>query len=51
MIFDFELVYVPGVKHKGPDGLSRRKVAESEKEGEGVEETEGWMDEVIECRV
>ena len=50
-MFDFELVYVPGVKHKGPDGLSRRKVAESEKEGEGVEEAEGWLDEIIEYGV
>jgi len=26
LIFDFELVHVPGTKHKGPDGLSRRRV-------------------------
>ena len=28
LIFDFELVHVPGTKHKGPDGLSRRRVVE-----------------------
>ena len=41
LIFDFELVHMPGTKHNGPDGLSRRKVADSEEEGEGIEETEG----------
>lgn len=39
LMFDFELVHVPGAKHKGPDGLSRRRVAEDggEEGGEGVE--------------
>jgi len=47
LMFDFELVHVPGTKHKGPDGLSRRRVADSEEEGEGIEEAEGWVDEII----
>jgi len=46
-MFDFELVHVPGTKHKGPNGLSRRRVADSEEEGEGIEEAEGWVDEII----
>jgi len=41
LMFDFELVYVPGTKHKGPDGLSRRRVADSKEEGEGIEEAKG----------
>jgi len=47
LMFDFELVHVPGTKHKRPDGLSRRRVADSEEEGEGIEEAEGWVDEII----
>ena len=50
-MFNFELVHVPGVKHKGPDRLSRRRVAESEEEAEGVEEAEKWVDEIISCGV
>ena len=41
LMFDFELVHVPGTKHKGPDGLSRRRVTDSEEEEEGIEEAEG----------
>ena len=47
LMFDFELVHVPGTKHKGPDGLSRRRVADSEEEGEDIEKAEGWVDEII----
>ena len=47
LMFDFELVHVPGTKHKGPNGLSRRRVADSEEEREGIEEAEGWLDEII----
>jgi len=47
LIFDFELVHVPGTKHKGPDRLLRRKVADSEEEEEGIEEAEDWIDEII----
>ena len=41
LMFDFELVHVPGTKHKGPDGLSRRRVTDSKEEEEGIEEAEG----------
>jgi len=47
LMFDFELVYVPGTKHKGPNRLSRRRVADSEEEGKGIEEVEDWIDEII----
>jgi len=36
-MFDFELVHVPGAKHRGPDGLSRRRAAENEGEEEEEE--------------
>ena len=51
LIFDFKLVHVPGVKHRGPDGLSRRRAAKNkgEKEGKGIEEVENWVDEIITC--
>lgn len=29
-IFDFELKHIPGVNHKGPDALSRKKIVEPE---------------------
>jgi len=47
LMFDFKLVYVPGTKHKGPDGLLRRRLADSEEEREGIEEAEGWIDKII----
>lgn len=53
LIFDFELVHVLGAKHKGPDGLSRRRIVESKGEvaGDGIEEAEEWVDEVLGCRI
>ena len=52
-MFDFELVHVLRVKHRGPDGLSRRKAAENkgEEEGKGIEKAEDWVDEVIACEM
>ncbi|KAF8816295.1 hypothetical protein BYT27DRAFT_7077652, partial [Phlegmacium glaucopus] len=50
LLFDFELVHVPGVKHKGPDGLSRRRQGEGE-ELEGEDEAENWVDEVLGCGI
>lgn len=42
-LFDFELVHVPADKHRGPDALSRRPLAE----GEIVEEEDdSWLDEI-----
>ena len=51
LMFDFKLVHVPGVKHRGLDGLSRRRAAENkeEEEEEEIEEAEDWMDKVIAC--
>jgi len=48
-MFDFEFVYVPGAKHRRPDGLLRRRAIENkgEKEDEGIEEAEDWMNEII----
>jgi len=46
-MFNFELVHVPGVKHKRPNGLSRKRVAENKEKVKGVEEAEGWVDEMI----
>jgi len=40
LIFDFELVHVPGVKHKEPDELLKRRVVKSKEKGKGVEEAE-----------
>jgi len=40
LMFDFKLVYVPKMKHKGPDKLLRRRATEDKEGGEGVKETE-----------
>ncbi|KAF8802580.1 hypothetical protein BYT27DRAFT_7112008, partial [Phlegmacium glaucopus] len=50
LLFNFELVHVPGAKHKGPDGLSRRRKADEE-ELEGDEEAESWVHEVLGCGI
>ena len=43
LLFDFELVHVPGKDHAGPDGLSRRRTM-----AEDVEEPQDdWVDEVL----
>jgi hypothetical protein len=42
-LFDFELVHVPADKHRGPDALSRRPLAE----GETIEmEDDSWLDDI-----
>ena len=53
MMFDFEFVHVPGAKHRGPDGLSRKRATENkgEEKDEGIEEAEDWVDEVIAGRM
>ena len=51
LIFDFKLVHVPRTKYKGSDRLSRRRVTEGKKEGEGVKEAENWVDKIISCGV
>ena len=44
LMFDFELVHVPGEKHKGPDALSRRGFTPEEKE-EGLQPVT-WIDDM-----
>ncbi|KAG2737431.1 hypothetical protein P692DRAFT_20761797, partial [Suillus brevipes Sb2] len=50
-MFDFTLRHIPGSKHQGPDGLSRRKRApEDDEEGEETsEDIEEWIDELLGC--
>ena len=43
LLFDFDLVHVPADKHRGPDALSRRKLAEGEKM---PEEDDSWLDDI-----
>ncbi|KAJ3554121.1 hypothetical protein NP233_g12490 [Leucocoprinus birnbaumii] len=53
LMFDFELVHVPGERHRGLDGLSRRRKSEedSEDDEELEEEAENWVDEVLGCNI
>jgi hypothetical protein len=44
---DFELVHVPGVRHKAPDALSRREPTNSELE-ESQPDIDDWSDEEFE---
>ena len=43
MLFDFELVHVPADRHRGPDALSRRRLASEE---EAQTEDESWLDDI-----
>jgi len=45
LLFDFKLVHVPADKHKGPDGLSRRKPIPGEDEED--EDPEDWVDNAL----
>jgi hypothetical protein len=48
-LHDFELVHVPAVKFKGPDGLSRRAVTDKERdEAEDEADFEEWVEERLE---
>jgi hypothetical protein len=47
LLFDFDLVHVPGKQHGGPDGLSRRRRTDNDEE----EIDDGWVDEVLELGV
>jgi len=43
LLFDFTLIHVPGIKHVGPDALSRRSLGE----GESIpEENDDWLDDI-----
>jgi len=43
-LFDFKLVHVPADKHKGPDGLSRRKPVLGEDEDDDPDD---WIDSAL----
>ena len=43
LTFDFELVHVPADRHKGPDALSRRPLAEGEI---AEEDDDSWLDSI-----
>ena len=45
LLFDFELVHIPGSQHGGPDGLSQRRMVDVE------EPEDDWVDEVLELGV
>ena len=45
LLFDFKLVHVPADKHQGPDGLSRRELAEGEIDEE--DDPEEWIDKTL----
>ena len=44
LLFDFKLVHVPADKHKGPNGLSRRKPVPGEDEDDDPED---WVDNAL----
>lgn len=52
-LFDFKLKHVPGAKHSGPDGLSRRPSAIEDEEDlvETSEDVEEWVDEMLGCNM
>ena len=43
LLFDFELVHIPAERHKGPDALSRKELADGE---EVPEEDDTWLDNI-----
>ena len=43
LMFDFKLIHVPAEKHKGPDALSRRPLAEGE---EPESDDDSWLDNI-----
>jgi len=50
--FNFKLWHVSATKHEGPDGLSRRRRGEDkDRDEEGEEEVEQWIDEVLRCSI
>lgn len=53
LLFDFKLRHVPGEKHAGPDGLSRRVRVPEDVEcmDETSEEVEEWLEEVLGCMI
>ncbi|KAJ8583997.1 hypothetical protein M405DRAFT_866583 [Rhizopogon salebrosus TDB-379] len=53
LLFDFMLKHVPGSKHVGPDGLSRRRSAPEDEDSdeEDSQDIEDWIDEVLGCGI
>ena len=45
-LFDFTLIHVPAERHKGPDALSRRELADHETI---EEENDEWLDDIALC--
>lgn len=43
LLFDFELIHVPAERHKGPDALSRKELAENEAI---PDEDDDWLDDI-----
>jgi hypothetical protein len=48
-LFDFKLKHIPGTKHAGPDGLSRRPQAPEDESDEDSTDVEDWIDEILSC--
>jgi transposase InsO family protein len=44
-MFDFDLVHVPAMDFKGPDGMSRRPLAEGEKKDD--EDVDAWLEDTL----
>jgi hypothetical protein len=52
LLFNFKLKHVPGKKHAGPDGLSRRRRSPDDEEvDETPEKIEEWLDDIISCGI
>ena len=48
LLFPFKLVHVPGSKHQGPDGLSRRPGTVDE--GDDLGDAEEWVEEMLKSK-
>ena len=53
LLFTFTLQHVPGSKHIGPDGLSRRRLAPEDEnmDEEDSADVEEWIDETLGCGI
>ena len=52
LLFNFKLRHVPGSKHAGPDGLSRRRRSPDDNEiDETPQEIDEWLDDVVSCGI
>ena len=46
LLFEFKLVHVPGIRHGGPDGLSRRTDTDEEADEDQGSNHEDWIDDM-----